>query len=102
MRLIHYAYEGRAPSGHTCEYCAEAIAQGELATTTQFHYYCAVRMVTGSADCLSRGNHKHGTCLPDDPSLSKREAALAAYKVWKARNDALAGGHFRPVSIKFP
>lgn len=42
------------------------------------HRECLLRGVVGSEDHIRRGPHARGTCLPDDPKLTKREAAIAA------------------------
>lgn len=68
----------------TCQHCGETIQDGEQAGgNNAFHRECLVRLVTGSVDCLSRGPHPVGACLPDDPALTKREAARAAWTAWE-------------------
>lgn len=85
-----------------CEWCGELVAPEERAGTTvttihngdgvlhrPLHYYCAVRMVTGSLSCLSKGPHTVGSCDGDDPAISKRLAAKAAYYYWKTHGQQL-------------
>jgi hypothetical protein len=54
--------------------------------TAFMHRECLLRTVIGSEDCIRRGPHAPGACLPDDPQLTKRQAALAAYRAWLERN----------------
>ena len=72
----------------TCHHCTEElnpldpdavpVNDGE----TAMHRECMLRSVIGSEDCVRRGPHAPGSCLPDDPKLTKRQAALAAYRAW--------------------
>jgi len=98
MRMMHLVGE-LPPTDKTCGWCEEQIEPGMFAPDqgTPMHYYCAVRGVVGSLDHLTRGDHKEGTCLPDDPRLTKREAALRAYRWWRARQEAVSGGHHLPM-----
>lgn len=100
MRYSHLVGDAE-PTDQTCGWCEEPIRPGEFAPAqgTPMHYYCAVRAVTGPLDCLMRGQHLHGTCRPDDPRLTKREAALAAYHYWKACREAENGGHWRTSAL---
>lgn len=75
----------------TCFHCQEEIGREELHNAVPFnsgtdfmHRECMLRTVIGSEDHIRRGAHPEGSCLPDNPRLSKREAALAAYRAWLA------------------
>lgn len=72
------------------------------------HRECMLRGVLGSEDCVRRGPHAPGSCLPDDPKLTKRQAALAAYRAWLERNQPevshveAPGGAARPARSYLP
>lgn len=102
MRLMLLVGEWPA-TDKVCGWCDEAIRVGEFAPQrgTPVHYYCAVRGVVGPLDHQARGPHEGGDCLPDDPALTKREAALASYRYWRGRQEARNGGHHRPESTLF-
>jgi hypothetical protein len=66
------------PSG-PCTWCGEQVEPDQSASYCEpMHRECALRAVSGSADHILRGPHRVGTCKPDDPTLTKRQAALAA------------------------
>ncbi|HEX8556725.1 MAG TPA: hypothetical protein VF668_01410 [Pyrinomonadaceae bacterium] len=54
------------------------------------HRECLLRGVIGSADHIRRGPHPAGACLPDDPRLTKREAARAAVRAYFEREQNAA------------
>lgn len=72
----------------TCLHCEEGINP----LTDEFvplndgrdwmHRECNLRQVIGSEDCIKRGPHLVGTCKPDDPQISRREAARRAVRAW--------------------
>lgn len=68
-----------------CRHCGEAL-DGDVVPMNDgrdgMHRPCFMRAITGSEDCLRRGPHQPGTCLPDDPTLTRREAALRAYNAY--------------------
>lgn len=75
-----------------CGWCGEHVEQGHSVSLAQpFHSECALRAVTGSADHILRGPHAVGTCEPDDPTLTKREAALAATAAYYMKNPPAKG-----------
>lgn len=55
-------------------------------STAFMHRECLLRGVIGSEDCIRRGPHAQGGCQGDDLTLTKRQAALAAYRAWLERN----------------
>jgi hypothetical protein len=62
-----------------CGWCGEQVEPGQSTSVCQpLHSECAMRAVLGTADHILRGPHEPGTCAPDDPDLTKRQAALAA------------------------
>lgn len=68
-----------------CEEELDPLDQGNVPLndgTAAMHRECMLRTVIGSEDCIRRGPHAPGTCLPDDPGLTKRQAALASYRAW--------------------
>lgn len=106
-----------------CLHCEEEIEPGTDVVPINsgadvMHRECMVRAVAGSADHLRRGPHPNGSCLPDDPRLTKREAALAAYRAFVERGQQLvshvdepsqvvihrfpAAGHFTLVTVPLP
>lgn len=75
-----------------CTHCTEEIAGDEFAPNTMepLHRECHVRLAAGSVA------HQRGECFcyggdhDDDPKLSKREAARAAYEEYYARQREFA------------
>jgi hypothetical protein len=93
-----------------CLHCEEEIEPGADVVPVNsgadvMHRECMVRAVAGSADHLRRGPHPVGSCLDDDPNLTKREAAIAAYRAFMECGQKL-GGHVddpaRSVARRFP
>ncbi|MBA3240049.1 MAG: hypothetical protein H0T60_02335 [Acidobacteria bacterium] len=73
-----------------CQYCEELIIAGDDFEfvndgAATMHRECMLRTVIGSADHVRRGPHPVGTCEPDDPRLTKREAARSAVEACRAR-----------------
>lgn len=72
-----------------CLHCSEVIEPMESDVvpvnegTAWMHRECLLRSVLGSEDHIRRGAHPVGTCLPDDPRLTKHEAAYAAVMAWR-------------------
>lgn len=78
-----------------CLHCEEELGPDQDVVpvndgTAFMHRECMLRGVIGSEDCIRRGPHAPGSCLPDDPKLTKRQAALAAYKAWLKCNQTTA------------
>lgn len=73
-----------------CRHCEEALTpEEEWASLRQdLHRECAFRLVSGSADHILRGPHEAGTCLPDEPHLTRREAARAAMAAFNSLDGA--------------
>jgi hypothetical protein len=85
------------PVGQACLSCGELIAEGDSgtitavvrekgkATTSPQHRECFLRRIVGSV------GHQQGTCscyggqLEDPPEMTKREAAIAAVKLFERR-----------------
>ena len=77
------------PIGELCLFCDESIADGDhglFANETQpVHRECFIRQVSGSV------GHQKGMCScyggnEDDPEgMTKRQAAIAACKLWESR-----------------
>lgn len=79
-----------------CQLCDEPILPGEPLSLSTFngklvHYECGFRAVVGGANhilgrcsCRRPINFTEAALPPDDPGLSKREAAQAALRAWQA------------------
>ena len=68
-----------------CFHCGEGIDEDAVPINSGadfMHRECMLRGVIGSEDHVRRGPHVAGACPPDEPALTKREAALAAYLAW--------------------
>lgn len=70
-----------------CFHCEEELGPDQDVVpindgTAFMHRECLLHTVIGSEDHVRRGPHPTGSCQPDDPRLTKREAALAAYRAW--------------------
>ncbi|MEA2175341.1 MAG: hypothetical protein QOD00_2933 [Blastocatellia bacterium] len=69
-----------------CLHCKELLAAtDDVIHHAKMHRECLMRCVTGSEDCIRSGPHVPGTCQPDDPNLTKREAARRAFAAWKEK-----------------
>lgn len=74
------------PVGIPCFYCEEPIQALEMGTIENLgpsHYECQMRMIVGSVGHQLRKCSCFGGNLEDPPTLTKREAAVAAYELWK-------------------
>ena len=73
----------------TCGRCGETIAphdEAQFISPGWFHHECAARMVIGGANhLLGRCTCCGGTEPPDDPALTKREAARTALAIFRAQ-----------------
>ena len=72
-----------------CSRCGEGFArddESEFISPGFFHAECAARMVIGGANhLLGRCTCGGGTEPPDDPTLTKREAARTALGIFRAQ-----------------
>lgn len=80
------------PTGEPCAWCDEPIEAHDAGMLIPhlgeglraWHYECNLRHIVGGV------NHLRGTCTcyggtaPDDPEMTRREAALAASIYWQA------------------
>ena len=83
------------PVGAACGFCEEPIEMGDRGVTIPylgepettelpFHFECHIRSIVGSVA------HQMGRCRcfggteSDPPDVTRREAARAAYRLWKA------------------
>lgn len=73
-----------------CPWCLEDVLPGERFTATmngeRFHQECMARQVIGPVAHLERrcSCYVLGSEVSDDPSLSKRDAAREAFRMFKA------------------
>lgn len=94
-----YEIQVNTPVGDLCLHCEEAIEDGDVGTITPVimadqravmraeHHECRMRQVIGSAAHVAQtcSCYVPGSREGDDPSLTMREAAVAALQAWKAR-----------------
>lgn len=74
------------PVGVPCIYCASPILAAEMGTMENLgplHYECQMRMIAGSVGHQLKQCSCYGGTMEDPEGLTKREAAIAAYKLWK-------------------
>jgi hypothetical protein len=81
-------YETRidTPVGKVCFRCDEPITEGDIGTVNNSdqveHYECLMRAIVGSV------GHQNGLCScfggteEDPPGLTRRQAAIAAARLW--------------------
>jgi hypothetical protein len=71
-----------------CSYCGEEIQTGERADTMphcpDFHRECLIRSVVGSVGHLEHRCSCYGGDAGDPPGMTRREAAKAAWDLWRA------------------
>ena len=75
------------PDRPQCAHCDEPILPGDDMTTTNdgdllFHRECLLRGVIGSVAHQRRECSCYGGTGEDDPNLTRREAARAAFRYW--------------------
>jgi hypothetical protein len=78
------------PIGQPCILCQESVVSGDIGTIDSqgmiTHYECTMRSVVGSV------GHQQGRCQcfggteEDPPGLTKRQAAIAACRLWDEAN----------------
>jgi hypothetical protein len=85
-----YEEQIEVPLGRTCILCREPILEGDIGTINGAdqvsHYECTMRGVVGSV------GHQMGRCKcfngteEDPPGMTRREAAIAACRLWDERH----------------
>lgn len=77
-----------------CDWCEEYVGPGETGIalphigtpgkpTVHFHEECYIRQLIGSVAHQQERCSCYGGDSEDDPSLTRHQAALAAYNLWK-------------------
>lgn len=79
----------QTPIGVPCIRCDEPIKALDMGVVTNLgplHYECQMRMIVGSVGHQLKQCSCYGGTLEDPPELTKRESAIAAYKLFQRLN----------------
>jgi len=73
-----------------CPWCAEEVLDNEWIGTPEFHRECEFRLIAGSVAHLLRrcSCYVPGSEESDPPDMSLRQAARAAFELWRKQGRA--------------